>query len=194
MRVLTAEFLCSSPSLKSCPESDLPEFAFIGRSNVGKSSLINMLTGRKNLAKVSQTPGKTRLINHFTINDQWLLVDLPGYGYAKLPKQEKEKIDRMIHEYLLKRNSLRLVFLLIDSRHELLTNDREFIDWLSKNEISFAIVFTKSDKISRQQLTKNLNHLQKFTERLRQVPVILTTSSARYQGKDEILDLIEHCV
>jgi GTP-binding protein len=190
MKILKAEFLTSSPNLKSCPKTDLPEFAFIGRSNVGKSSLINMLVGRKNLAKVSQTPGKTRLINHFLINDEWMLVDLPGYGYAKLSKPEKEKIDRMIFDFLSGRQNLELTFQLIDSRHEMLANDWHFMEWLSAKKIPFAIILTKTDKISRLQLFKNTEVLNKAVKSLYQVPAILFSSSTKFMGKEEILDLV----
>jgi GTP-binding protein len=191
MKISTAEFLSSSPDLRHCPKSDLPEFAFIGRSNVGKSSLINMLTGRKNLAKVSQTPGKTRLINHFDINNEWMLVDLPGYGYAKISKSEKPKLDKMINDYLLKRESLRLTFLLLDSRHELLGNDKQFILWLDQNRISFVIVITKSDKLSQNQLAHNVKSLQKDLAEFNSFPVIISASSPKRTGKEEILKIIE---
>ena len=191
MKISTATFISSSPDLKQCPKTDLPEFAFIGRSNVGKSSLINMLTGRKNLAKVSQTPGKTRLINHFNINDEWMLVDLPGYGYAKISKSEKPKLDKMINDYLIKRESLRLTFLLIDSRHELLSNDKQFIQWLFQNEISFVILLTKSDKLTRNQLSRNLKSMEHALVEFSPVPVIISTSSIDRTGKEDILKIIE---
>jgi len=191
MKISTATFISSSPDLKQCPKTDLPEFAFIGRSNVGKSSLINMLTGRKNLAKVSQTPGKTRLINHFNINDEWMLVDLPGYGYAKISKSEKPKLDKMINDYLIKRESLRLTFLLIDSRHELLSNDKQFIQWLFQNQISFVIILTKSDKLTRNQLSRNLKSLEHALVEFSPVPVIISTSSIDRTGKEDILKIIE---
>jgi GTP-binding protein len=191
MKISKSEFISSSPGLKDCPRTNLPEFAFIGRSNVGKSSLINMLTGRKNLAKVSQTPGKTRLINHFNINDEWMLVDLPGYGYAKISKSEKPKLDKMINDYLMKRELLRLTFLLIDSRHELLSNDKQFIQWLFQNQISFVILLTKSDKLTRNQLSRNLKSLEHALVEFSPVPVIISTSSIDRTGKEYILDLIE---
>jgi GTP-binding protein len=191
MKISTATFISSSPDLKQCPKTDLPEFAFIGRSNVGKSSLINMLTGRKNLAKVSQTPGKTRLINHFNINDEWMLVDLPGYGYAKISKSEKPKLDKMINDYLIKRESLRLTFLLIDSRHELLSNDKQFIQWLFQNQILFVIILTKSDKLTRNQLSRNLKSLEHALVEFSPVPVIISTSSIDRTGKEDILKIIE---
>ena len=192
MKISTATFISSSPDLKQCPKTDLPEFAFIGRSNVGKSSLINMLTGRKNLAKVSQTPGKTRLINHFNINDEWMLVDLPGYGYAKISKSEKPKLDKMINDYLIKRESLRLTFLLIDSRHELLSNDKQFIQWLFQNKIPFVILLTKSDKLTRNQQAQNMKSLGKALSEFNPAPVIIPTSSVDRTGKEEILKIIEN--
>jgi GTP-binding protein len=191
MKISKAEFLSSSPDLKQCPKTDLPEFAFIGRSNVGKSSLINMLTDRKNLAKVSQTPGKTRLINHFNINDTWFLVDLPGYGYAKMSKSEKPKLDKMINDYLQRRRSLRLTFLLIDSRHELLAIDSQFMTWLFHNHIPFVIILTKSDKLTRNQLSLNLKLLEKALAGFNPAPVIISTSSIERTGKEEILKIIE---
>jgi len=191
MKIKKAEFLSSSPDLKQCPKTDLSEFAFIGRSNVGKSSLINMLTDRKNLAKVSQTPGKTRLINHFNINDTWFLVDLPGYGYAKMSKSEKPKLDKMINDYLQRRISLRLTFLLIDSRHELLSIDKEFIDWLSRFHIPFVIILTKSDKLNRTQLSRNLKSLESSMAQFNPSTMIISTSSVDRRGKEEILQVIE---
>jgi GTP-binding protein len=191
MIIRKAEFVSSSPDLKRCPVTHLPEFAFIGRSNVGKSSLINMLTGRNALAKVSQTPGKTRLINHFNINDEWLLVDLPGYGYAKMSKTDKEKIEKMIHSYLSGRNNLINTFLLIDSRHELQKNDLGFIQWLSNEQIPFSIIFTKTDKISKDQLSKNLKNFRQISVALNPAALIFTSSSEKKMGREEILDHIE---
>jgi len=191
MKINSSTFISSSSELKQCPKSDLPEFAFIGRSNVGKSSLINMLTDRKNLAKVSQTPGKTRLINHFNINDTWFLVDLPGYGYAKISRSEKPKMDKMINDYLKRRKSLRLTFQLIDSRHELLPNDRQFMTWLFLNHISFVIILTKSDKLTRNQLSQNLKSLENALAEFDPSPLIIPTSSVDRRGKEEILKIIE---
>ena len=150
-----------------------------------------MLTDRKNLAKVSQTPGKTRLINHFNINDTWFLVDLPGYGYAKISKSEKPKLDKMINDYLLRRRSLRVTFLLIDSRHELLANDKQFMTWLFLNHIPFVIILTKSDKLSRNQLAQNLKSLGNALAGFKPSPLIISTSSIDRRGKEEILDIIE---
>ena len=157
MKIEKIEFVCSSPSLKLCPKDDLPEFAFIGRSNVGKSSLINMLAGQKGLAKVSGTPGKTRLLNHFRVesvtgkDSPWFLVDLPGYGFAKLSKTQKEKFEGLIQSYLQNRENLALTFLLIDSRLEPQKIDLEFMSWLGDNEVGFVILFTKTDKLSKTQ-------------------------------------------
>jgi len=191
MIIRKAEFVSSSPGLKQCPGTTLPDFAFIGRSNVGKSSLINMITGRNALAKVSQTPGKTRLINHFNINDEWMLVDLPGYGYAKMSKPEKEKIEKMIYDYLSKRDNLIHTFLLIDSRHELQKNDLAFISWLKGKQISFSIIATKTDKISRDQLSRNLRSYRNIFNTIGVDPVIISTSSERKTGREEIFSHIE---
>ena len=191
MKISKAEFISSSPDLKRCPDLQLPEFAFIGRSNVGKSSLINMITGRNALAKVSQTPGKTRLINHFNINDEWMLVDLPGYGYAKISKPEKEKIEKMIHDYLSKRDYLFHTFLLIDSRHELQKNDLLFIQWLIKEKLRFTIILTKTDKVSKNQLSGNLNNIRKILSNYTPPTPFITTSSFKKAGRDEILEHIE---
>ena len=149
-------FTGSSPSLKLCPPPDRPEYAFTGRSNVGKSSLINMLTQRKNLARTSSTPGKTQLINHFLINDEWFLADLPGYGYAKVGREKRKKFRRLVTEYVTGRENLMCLFLLIDARHPALENDHAFMDFLGRQGIPFVIVFTKSDKLSSGQLQKNL--------------------------------------
>jgi GTP-binding protein len=191
MKITSSTFISSSAELKQCPKTDLPEFAFIGRSNVGKSSLINMLTDRKNLAKVSQTPGKTRLINHFNINDTWFLVDLPGYGYAKISRSEKPKLDKMINDYLQRRKSLKYTFLLIDSRHDLLANDKEFINWLYLYHIPFVIILTKSDKLTRNQLSRNLKSLEIALAGFDPLPVIISTSSVDRRGRMEILNFIE---
>jgi GTP-binding protein len=150
-----------------------------------------MLTDRKNLAKVSQTPGKTRLINHFNINDTWFLVDLPGYGYAKISKSEKPKLDKMINDYLQRRKSLRYTFLLIDSRHDLLANDKKFMNWLYLNHIPFVIIFTKSDKLTRNQLSRNLKSLEIALAGFDPSPVIISTSSVDRRGRMEILNFIE---
>ena len=192
MQISSATFIASSPSLKLCPETDLPEFAFIGRSNVGKSSLINMIAGTKALAKVSGTPGKTRLINHFLINESWLLVDLPGFGFSKTSKEESRKIETMIEGYLLRRDNLRLTFLLIDSRHQPQKIDLEFMTWLNRNQIAFAILFTKADKISRALHTANPSlYRNSLLATLNIDPVFILTSSEKKTGREEILDYIE---
>jgi len=192
MQISTATFIASSPSLKNCPDSDYPEFAFIGRSNVGKSSLINMLTGNKSLAKVSGTPGKTRLINHFLINDSWYLVDLPGIGFAKTSKEEFRKIEAMIEGYLLRRKNLHLTFLLIDSRHLPQKIDLEFMAWLNRNHIPFLILFTKTDKLTKSQRTSNPSLYRKtLIETLHIDPEFILTSSEMKMGKEEVLEVIE---
>ena len=191
MKITKAEFISSSPGLRNCPISRIPDFAFIGRSNVGKSSLINMITGRNALAKVSQTPGKTRLINHFNINDEWMLVDLPGYGYAKMSKPDKEKIERMIQEYLSKRETLVHTYLLIDSRHELQKNDILFIHWLNRHQIRFTIIATKTDKISKDQFARNVKSYINVLLNIHVSAEIISTSSEKKTGREEILDHIE---
>jgi len=192
MRILESEFVISNTDVSKCPPEDRPEYAFIGRSNVGKSSLINMLTGRKNLAKISSTPGKTQLINHFLIDDNWYLVDLPGFGFAKSSKRSREKWKKMINSYLLKRKNLLCSFFLIDSRLDPQKNDTAFINWFGENELPFSLVFTKTDKLKQKQLTKNIevykNHLLETWEEL---PPMIITSSKTSLGKDELLDFIE---
>jgi GTP-binding protein len=187
-----ARFVKSSSSYQQCPDADLPEYAFIGRSNVGKSSLINMLTGRKSLAKISGTPGKTQLINHFLINDSWYLVDLPGYGYAKRSKKLKSGWEKMIHNYLEKRPNLVSTFILIDSRHEPLKPDLEFIEWFGQRELPFVLVFTKSDKLSKN---KREHNLKKYSETLltmwEELPVSVITSSVNKSGRENLLDTIQ---
>ena len=200
MKIKTVDFLCSSPSLKNCPLTDIPEFAFIGRSNVGKSSLINLLAGRKGVAKVSGTPGKTRSINHFgitcTLSDhsstEWYLVDLPGYGYAKLPKTERERFEGMIKSYLQKRENLALIFLLIDSRLEPQSIDIEMIRWLGRNELGFYLIFTKTDKISMGETTNSIETWKRLLgQEWEELPGIIATSSERGKGREEILGVIE---
>jgi GTP-binding protein len=192
MIINTAVFEVSSTSLKGCPGSGLPEFAFIGRSNVGKSSLINMIAGIKSLAKVSETPGKTRLINHFLINDKWYLVDLPGFGFAKISKAERQKIESMIEGYLLRRDTLQLTFLLVDSRHPAQKTDLEFMNWMNRNQIPFVIIFTKSDKISKSQQTSNpMLYRKSLIEIINIDPPFILSSSEKKTGKQEILDCIE---
>ena len=157
MIIKSAEFIISNSDFRKCPQDGKPEYAFIGRSNVGKSSLINMLTNRKGLAMTSSTPGKTMLINHFLINDQWYLVDLPGYGYARRGKEGREKIRRIIEDYILEREQLMNLFVLIDSRHEPQMIDLEFMEWLGENGVPFSIVFTKSDKQGPAKLNLNID-------------------------------------
>ena len=191
-QIRKAEFIKSSSSLKDCPKPDAPEYAFIGRSNVGKSSLINMLCMNRNLAKTSATPGKTRLINHFKINDSWYLVDLPGYGYAKVPKNMRKDFSKLIFNYLTKRDSLNCVFVLIDSRIKPQANDLEFINKLGELNIPFAIVFTKTDKTTQKQLNDNTvafkNEMLKTWEEL---PPCFYSSSVSKKGRTEIIEFIE---
>jgi GTP-binding protein len=191
MKIKSSEFIISNTDIKKCPKPDKPEYAFIGRSNVGKSSLINMLTGRKQLAKISGKPGKTRLINHFLINDQWFLVDLPGYGYAKVSKQERNIWKGFIKDYILKRENLMNLFVLVDSRHKPQNNDLEFMQHLGENGIPFVIIFTKSDKLTKKQLKENIAFYQ--TELLKtweDIPAYFISSSVHNTGKNEILDFI----
>ena len=192
MEIKKAEFTLSAPMETMCPKDSKPEYAFIGRSNVGKSSLINMLTGRKNLAKTSATPGKTLLINHFVINNEWYLVDLPGYGFAKRSKKEKQKLEQMINGYILQREQLVNVFLLIDIRLEAQKIDLEFIEWLGTSSVPFAIVFTKTDKLSASKAAQNVAAYKKvLSETWEELPPIFVTSSEKKQGRDEVLDYIE---
>lgn len=192
MLIKSAEYTISSARVDQCPTGNLPEFAFIGRSNVGKSSLINMLTGREHLAKTSATPGKTILINHFLINKEWYLVDLPGYGYAKRGQQQRDELQRMITGYILHREQMMNLFLLIDSRHEPQRIDLEFIEWLGENGIPFSIVFTKADKLSKGKLAGNIRHyLNELSKQWEELPPHFITSSETKQGKEELLDYIE---
>ena len=195
MIIKKAEFVISNTDPERCPITGQPEFAFVGRSNVGKSSLINMLTGYGDLAKVSTAPGKTRLINHFNINDQWFLVDLPGYGYAKVGRSSREKWLSFIRKYLTIRENLYCVFALIDSRHKPQANDLEFMNYLGHNEIPFAMVFTKADKLSRRQLDKNItDYKNEMLETWEELPPLFITSSGTKQGRDELLGFIDHIV
>jgi GTP-binding protein len=193
MIITDAHFVTSSTHPNDCPAPDKPEYAFIGRSNVGKSSLLNMLCNRHKLAKTSGTPGKTRLINHFLINNTWYMVDLPGYGYAKHPKAEREKFTKMIDSYLFSRPNLVNLFVLIDSRHSPMKQDLDFIFNLGTNNIPFSIVFTKTDKLKPGVLEKNTNI---YKERLLQdweiLPPIFFTSAANKRGREEILNYIEN--
>jgi GTP-binding protein len=192
MLIRDAQFVVSNIDYRKCPQDSKPEYAFIGRSNVGKSSLINMLTNRKGLAMTSSTPGKTLLINHFLINNDWYLVDLPGYGYARRGKKEREQLKKMIEEYILWRPQLTLLFVLVDSRHEPQKIDLQFIDWLGENGIPFAIVFTKSDKLSSVKLQDRIEHYkQTLYEGWEELPPIFVTSSEKGTGREELLDYIE---
>lgn len=187
-----ARFLTSNTDVAKCPPPDRPEYAFIGRSNVGKSSLINMLTGQKNLAKVSEKPGKTQLINHFIIDESWYLVDLPGYGYAKTSLTVKEKFQKLISRYILNRENLYCLFVLIDIRHTPQKIDIEFINWLGENSIPFVLVFTKADKLGKIVAKRNVDaycmELKKIWEEL---PPVLVSSSLDKTGQEEILSFIE---
>ena len=190
--VKTSSFVKSSSAYFECPEPQLPEYAFIGRSNVGKSSLINYIVNKKKLAKVSVKPGKTKLINHFLIDRAWYLVDLPGYGWAKVSKAEKLKWKLMVDQYLKKRKNLFCVFLLIDARHEPQAIDREFMRWLGERKIPFAIVFTKIDKLGMIRLKKNLDHYREVLgEEWDELPIQFQTSSVSKIGKNEILEYIK---
>ena len=190
MKISKINFLKSSPNSSECPKSNLKEFAFIGRSNVGKSSLINMLFDNKNLAKISKKPGKTKLINHFIINNKILLADLPGYGYAKLSKFESKKINILIHDYIENRNNLFKVFLLIDIRHEPIKTDLKFIEYLNNIRTGFHIIFTKSDKIKKSELAKkSKNYIEKIDSHYLDKKFFIS-SSYNNNGREEILNFI----
>lgn len=192
MEIKKAEYTISSAKLSQCPKDGRPEFAFIGRSNVGKSSLINMLTNRKGLAKTSATPGKTLLINHFNINDQWYIVDLPGYGFAKRSKKVLDEINNMISSYILHREELLNVFLLIDIRHDPQKIDLEFMEWLGTNGIPFSIVFTKADKLGPVKARMNVEkYLKSLLDTWEELPPHFITSSEKKTGRDELLTYIE---
>ena len=192
MEIKKAAFVISNTDVRKCPETKLPEYAFIGRSNVGKSSLINMLTGQKGLAMTSQKPGKTQLINHFIIDDSWYLVDLPGYGYARLGASNRESLRRIIETYILCREQLSSLFVLIDCRHEPQKIDLEFLQWLGENGIPFSIVFTKADKLSFSRLKENTEaYKQKLLETWEELPPVFITSSEKKTGKEELLDYID---
>ena len=193
MLIKTAEFVISSARADQCPPTEgRPEYAFIGRSNVGKSSLINMLTGRKKLAMTSSTPGKTMLINHFAINNEWFLVDLPGYGYEKRGKKEMEKLRNLIEYYVLGRKELTCLFVLIDSRLTPQRIDLEFIQWLGEEGVPFSIIFTKADKNKTGELRKNVNRfLDELRKEWEELPPHFVTSSAQGRGRDEVLDYID---
>jgi GTP-binding protein len=192
MNIAHAEFVMSNTRVEQCPKSKLPEYAFIGRSNVGKSSLINMLCNRKKLAKTSSRPGKTQLINHFLINKQWHLVDLPGYGYARVSKTQKKTFQKFITNYFIKRKELISAFLLIDFRHKPQNLDLEFMSWLGENFIPFSIIFTKSDKLKEKEIKGNTSkYLKRLEEDWEEVPKYFITSSEKRIGKDELLNYID---
>lgn len=191
MEITNAEFVISNTDVNKCPAGNFPEYAFIGRSNVGKSSLINMLTGRKGLAMTSATPGKTMLINHFLINKNWYIVDLPGYGYAKRGQKGQEQIQRIIESYILQREQMTNLFVLIDSRHEPQPIDLAFIEWLGTNSVPFSIVFTKADKLKGGKLNSNIReYLKKLQEQWEELPPYFITSSENCMGREELLNYI----
>lgn len=193
MIIKSAEFLCSNTRTDKLPPPNLPEYAFIGRSNVGKSSLINALTNKKNLAKTSQTPGKTQLINHFLINNTWYLVDLPGYGYAKTSRTNRAEWEKFIRRYLRARENLQCIFVLVDSRHEPQKLDLEFCTWLGENGIPFLLVFTKADKQSTLKSTQNIEKFKKaLLNWFEEVPPVFLTSSETQEGCEELLKEIQH--
>jgi GTP-binding protein len=191
MEIKSARFVISNTDVRKCPQDGKPEYAFIGRSNVGKSSLINMLTRQNKLAMTSSTPGKTLLINHFLVNDAWYLVDLPGYGYAKRGKVQQEKLKDIISGYILDREQMTMLFVLIDSRHAPQKIDLEFIEWLGENGVPFAIIFTKADKLTRTELQSNLNKYKNtLLEQWEELPPLFVTSSERAIGRSELLEYI----
>lgn len=191
MEIKTSAFTLSAPRESMCPKDNKPEYAFIGRSNVGKSSLINMLCDHKGLAKTSATPGKTLLINHFIINNEWYIVDLPGYGFAKRSKKVQQELERMITGYILQRKQLVNVFVLVDIRHEQQKVDREFVDWLGTSQIPFCIVFTKADKLSAAKTKENAKAwMDKLLDTWEELPPYFITSAEKKTGKEEVLDYI----
>lgn len=192
MKIKSAEFIISNSEVSKCPDTKLPEYAFIGRSNVGKSSLINTLTNRKDLAKTSGRPGKTQLINHFLINESWYLVDLPGYGYARVSKSSKKTFQKFITAYFEQREQMLCAFVLIDSRHKPQPIDLEFMQYLGEKEIPFCIIFTKADKMKPKALERNINDYQaKMLETWTEMPQFFVTSSSNGTGKEEVLDFIQ---
>lgn len=192
MKIKSAEFQISSPDVSKCPQTALPEYAFIGRSNVGKSSLINMLTQQRKLAMTSSTPGKTMLINHFLINGEWYLVDLPGYGFALRGKKEMEKLQHMIENYVLKRAQLTCLFILIDVRHEPQKKDLNFFQFLGENAVPFSIIFTKTDKLTRTKAKANVELYTKvLSEQWEELPPYFMTSATTKEGREEILSYIQ---
>ena len=192
MEIKSAEFVISNTKVELCPKGNLPEYAFIGRSTVGKSSLINMLTKRPKLAMTSATPGKTLLINHFLVNKEWYLVDLPGYGYAARGKKQVDKIQKIIEDYVLEREQMTNLFVLIDIRHDPQKIDLEFFEWLGENGVPFSIIFTKADKLSVGKAKENVNtYLKKLSERWEELPPVFVSSSEKKIGRTEILDYID---
>ncbi len=192
MHIKTATFVVSNQDVSKCPENNLAEYAFIGRSNVGKSSLINMLTNKKKLAKTSGRPGKTQLINHFLINEQWYLVDLPGYGYARVSKSSKKTFQKFITAYFRKRKQLVSAFVLVDIRHEPQQIDLNFMQWLGEHQIPFSIIFTKSDKLKPKAIERNVVHYQStLNKSWEELPQHFITSSASYEGKEQLLNYID---
>lgn len=192
MHIKTATFVVSNQDVSKCPENNLAEYAFIGRSNVGKSSLINMLTNKKKLAKTSGRPGKTQLINHFLINEQWYLVDLPGYGYARVSKSSKKTFQKFITAYFRKRKQLVSAFVLVDIRHEPQQIDLNFMQWLGEHQIPFSIIFTKSDKLKPKAIERNVAHYQStLNKSWEELPQHFITSSASYEGKEQLLNYID---
>ena len=191
MEIKQAEFVSSETDVRKCPTGGKPEFAFIGRSNVGKSSLLNMLTNRKNLAKTSNKPGKTQTINHFIINDQWYLVDLPGYGYASVSKEKRAGFGRIIEDYVLKRDDLHCLFILLDTRLEPQKIDLEFIQWVGEKEIPLCLVFTKADKLTKNQLNRNISvYKARLQKQWDELPAMVITSSTVKTGKEDLLAFI----
>src|SRR3712207_3191093 len=192
MEIKNSSFVISAPHFSKCPDDTKPEYAFIGRSNVGKSSLINMLCNHKGLAKTSAKPGKTLLINHFIINNEWYVVDLPGYGYAKHSKTVRNKLEQMIAQYILQRKQLINVFVLIDLRHEQQKIDREFVDWLGESNVPFSIIFTKADKLTPEKAKNNAYEwMNALKDRWEELPPYFITSAEKKQGRDEVLGYIE---
>jgi GTP-binding protein len=192
MIIRSAEFMVSSTSLEQCPATSRPEFAFVGRSNVGKSSLLNLLTAKKNLAKVSGTPGKTQTINHFLINDAWLIADLPGYGFASVSQQSRYQWSQMMEQYLLGRQNLACTFILLDARLEPQNSDLDFIHWLGKHQKPLALVFTKSDKPSRNELAQSVGRYERtLLKTWEEMPPFFVTSATTKMGREELLDFIE---
>ena len=195
MVIKSAEFIISNTDYQKCPETTKPEFAFIGRSNVGKSSLINMLVEQKKLAKVSGTPGKTQTINHFIINQEWFLVDLPGYGYAKLSKEDRWNFGKMIESYLENRQNLFCTFILIDSRLPLQSIDLDFINWIGKQELPIALVLTKTDKLKQSELGKSKFNIESaLLKSWEELPPVFITSSEKKSGRDKLLGFIEQAI